>query len=1154
VRLSSRLLACALVLAVTRSGPAQTASIAATVPDDVVQRAIATLIDPPSPEDAQDAARTLARAGEQALLQVDAALEGASWYARAALVGAVAEMESPEANDLLVPAARDRSFAVREAAAVGLGKIGVRESVTLLLELGDPQREPVWRVRAAASTALRRAVLRGLLAPERAEPVLVAQLADADPDARRAALRAVVPLGLPGALPHVLAIFDDPESDTVDRALALAALRLYRDRPDAVLPALRRGLLETDEAEQAAAAGAALLDLGGAAVLADEQVAHAVLRQLGDAGAPALRAALGRLGPDAVPWLAESARALARRIAQRRVEHQGSPLELVVEALLEIRREEAFTFLRDVAVGPEAEVMAPATRRFALRKIQLLFAPRLAAELRTAFDSHAGDGVRRALLLAIEASGGDDLAQRLDAALAHEDGEARWAAVDLLKRRPDLSAGPVLVRLAADGATPARLREHALEALARRDPGAAADVARELAAHGHADVRQAAAELLARAGRESDAELVRERLAAEDGKDSRTPRPEAEENGAVTPSSPHIERNRRRRVRRALLSALQACLGEGSRDELLATLGDEEDAVLRETAARLLRPLARDADDVALLAALDAEENPSARRELLATLATLGGSERVRDRFEAMLASSGRRWDALMLLRSEDSRVRPRGLEKALDAREWNDEEREVALVLLERDGRTPPPERLIALAQEARSKALAVEALRLVAETAGERAGPLLAGLLDATDDPEKIALAVEQIGALRFRPAVPALVDILDAWRSPALRASLSSEPALEVYRRAAVALGRCGTTDAGDALARHLLDPEVARAVVPYSATGNGPFKPAGAPPVRAVRAVVSALSHLPPGELRRLIRERLDALAATGDDARLAEEYVDGIARYLRDPGAYNLPQRRRPTAALPLMEQVLRTAPRLSPLDVEMQRYVAEQLENEKRFDEAVAAHERATALADVEEAWRSPERRLAERGKHELLRALARHAAGDRDAATAVLDAIREPDPTSGALAYYQGYGRAKIGLPDGAAREALRQTVTVDEAHARAHLWLGWVTESLDGASASLGHYAEALRLDRKRVRDAGGRYLTHRRGKVHRWSSYPYWYARALARAGDDALAQDLLHEAIVRDDRMATQALSDPAFERWDELSDLVAWALDAIPDSE
>jgi len=1155
VRRASALIVSALLVAFLVGAP----PVGAKSAESAIDRAIAALLEPPSPEAAQDAARLVAGLGEAALPAVEQALAAASWHGRAALVAAVAEMDTPRVSDLLLRASRDPSFAVREAAVIGIGKIGNARAAQGLLPRGSSASESVWRVRSATAAALRRAVLRGVLDRGTAEPVLVAQLADPDPDARRAALRAVVPLGIESALPAVLAIYDDREADPTDRGLALYALRVYRDGRGDVLAALRRGLVESDDAEAAAEAGAALLDVGGAAQLADETVAHAILRQLGDSGAPTVRAALGRLGPEAVPWLRTQAHEVAARIARRRVEHRGSPLELIIEALLEIRREEAFLILRDLAVGPNAEVMAPDTREFALRKIQLRFAPRLANELRSAYDSNAGDGVRRELLLAIEASGGDDLAARLDSALAHADGQARWAALDLLKRRPDLPAGPVLAKLAGDEATPMMMRRQALETLARRAPEDAADIALSLLGHDHNDVRVLAAVLLARAARPTDVAVLMDRLESEGGADSRDGTRTVAEGAAVTPTSPDRLRTRRRRAVKAVLSALRECLGADARDRFMRVLHEEPDPDVRQAAARLLRGIVTVEDAAALLELHDAETAPEAQQALLATLVTLEGSPAVTARFEAMLAAPSRRLDALTLLRARNSRVRPSGLEEGLTSRFWSDEEREVALVLLERQGRPPGLELLTKLVREGHDQGLVSEALRLLAETGGARAGDLLVQLVADLEDDDKLALVIEQLGRERFEPAVPLLVGLADAWRPAALRATLSSESALDVYRRSVIALGRSRTEIAGRALARHLLDGVTAHAVHPYSVEGDGPFKRprgAGAPAVRVVRALVAALAHFDDGDCRRLITDRLDELAAEGGLLGLPEAYVDGIARYLRDPEAYELPARRRPAAALPLMRRVLATAPRLSKLDVEMQRFVAEQLENEKRFPAAVEAHRAAITLADIEEGWRSPERRLAERGKLELLLALGDAGAGRIDAAATRLAALRDSAPNDGALAYYQGYGRAKIGLADTVARDALQQTLTVDERHARAHLWLGWVDERLEDRPAALRHYAEALRLDRRRVTEAGGEYLTHRRGRVHRWSSYPYWYARALARAGDEGggLAYDLLHEAILRDDRSAAQALADPAFAGWADLDELVAYALGTIPDSD
>ncbi len=1128
-------------------------SLAADAPPGVAE-AIRTLGDPTSPEDAQDAARLLAAAGADALPAVREALARGSWFANAALVAAVGEMECDAAGPLLAGAAGDRSFAVREAAVRGLGKIGGPDDAPRILDLADARREPVWRVRSAAAEALRRAVLRGVLPRAAGEAALARLLLDSDPDTRRAALRACVPLGAADALPALLELYDDRSATPGDRALALAALRAYRERSELVLPALRRGLVESDDPAAAAAAGAALLDLGGAAELQAEETSRAVVRQLGDVGAPELRMALSRRGPDAIPWLTTQIEAVARRIAQRRVEHAESPLEVLVEALVEVRRDAAADVLRDLCVGPEAEVLPPATRRFALRKVQLLFAERFAADLRRAYDAPGGEGIRRELLLAIEASGGDDIAARLTAALEGDDASGRWAALELLRARPDLPTTPALRALAAAPATGETMRRYALEALVRRDPAGAADVARELLAHDDAAVRRVAAELLATAGRPEDADALAARLAAEDGVSAAARAAANDPDAAITPSSADSTADRRRRARRSLLTALRACDAARARAVLLDELRNEKDPLLRGNIVVLLRGAVRDEDGALLLAALAEESEPDTRGALLATLATLGGSEPVRTYFEKLVADPSQRGGALERLRVEDARVVPHGIEEGLDAPGWSDDERVAVLTVLAREKRVPPPEKLIEIALAPHARELTSEALRLVAATGGERAGPLLAGLLESIPDPERLAVAAEQLGRLRFEPAVPALAALLPRMRPAALAAASRSDPGVEAYRRCAVALGRCGTDEAGRALVAELLDPAVARAVSLYSVPADGPFHPRTAPAVAALRALVAGFAHLEEPRCTRLIHDALAERRAQPGAPVLPEEYLDGVVRYLRDPEAFALPARRRPASALPLAQLVLRTAPRLSPLDVDMQRFLAEEFEAERRYDEAVAAQRAAIALADVEEGWRTPERRLDERGKLTLLEALRDAGSAGRDAALARLAALRTPDPGNGNLAYLDGSGRARLGVRDEAAREALRLAVTVDEGHTRAHLWLGWVTEGIDGPPAALGPYAEALRLDRKSVLDSASEIRRDRNGAVHRWSTYPFWYARALARCGEGEEARSLLREAILRDDRAAGDALAESAFAGWPDLRDVVGAALAAVPDSD
>ncbi len=1126
---------------------------------EAARRAVRELRDPPTPDAAAEASRLLAGLGAPALPAVveglrEASLRDASWYARASLVSAIAEMDAPQATPLLLAAAGDPSFAVREAAVRGLGKTGAGVGVpAVLLQRIDPAVEDVWRVRASAATALRRAVLRGVAPRPAGEEALARALLDPDGDARRAALRAVGPLAAPAALPSLLALFRDRGTAPSDRAAVLSALRAYDEAHDELLPELRRGLLETDASELAGQAGATLLQLGGARELDDPEVSRMVVHHLGDAGAPFLRWALGELGPDAAPWLVEQIRELARRIASRRAEHQQTPIESLVEILYRVRVEDAFTVLRELSVGRNAAVLSPETRRFALRKVRTAFAPRLAEELRAAFDGPAGDGVRRELLSAIEASGGDDLAERLDAALVHDDAEARWVAVDLLKRRPELPAGKNLRALARNPEIRHALRREAVEALARRDADEAGRLAAGLLDATHADVQTWAIELVGRSEDPQHFDALLERLNAEasDEPELSTPPPDG---AAVTPTSTSSADRRRRTQKKALLTALRSVGGARARPTLIDTLRTDEDPTLRETAARLLRGIVDAADEGLLDELLRSEGEPKVRDTLLDVLVTLEGSDVARGVFSDMLADRRERMRALQRLRASTARVLPAGLEDALTDEAWNDEDRSLALLVLERHGRIPPPATLERLVRGARDKMLAEEALRLLADNESEEAAALLRGLVEGLDDPDKLAMAVGQLSGAGRPALVPVLIEILERWREPAFGAALASEPALQIYRNAAVGLGRCGAPEGGAVLLRHLLDARTSRALAPLSVTGNGPFQPATSPPVRAVRGLICGLAHLDDATCGRLLDAELESLRHDGRDLRLDEGYVDGIARYLRDPVAYRLPGRKRPGTALRLLQLVGRLAPRLSPLDVEAQGYVVGQLETEKRFDEALAAHTTLLDLRDVEEASRSRSRRLEERAKSDVLRARAASAAGRQDEALALLAEIRATDPGHGGLAYLHGYGLVKIGAGDATARASLEYAVTADERNPRPHLYLGWMVEQSEGAARALVHYERAAELDLRRRQEAGGAFNQHRRGMTHQKAFYFYYRARAMALAGDLEGAGERLLQSIVYDDRNAATARREPAFQAASDLEALLAEGLDAIPSSD
>jgi tetratricopeptide (TPR) repeat protein len=292
------------------------------------------------------------------------------------------------------------------------------------------------------------------------------------------------------------------------------------------------------------------------------------------------------------------------------------------------------------------------------------------------------------------------------------------------------------------------------------------------------------------------------------------------------------------------------------------------------------------------------------------------------------------------------------------------------------------------------------------------------------------------------------------------------------------------------------------------------------------VEVVRSLCSGLAWFDDDTLVRLLREALDALSRDGRDRALDEGYVDGVARYLRDPAAYGLPSRRRPRAAAVLRALVPRIAPRLSDLDADALAAVSEQAAADGLIVEAETAYRGALAVLDVEDALRTEARRAWERGKLSVLVAQRRAATGDAAAALAALAEVRAPDPESDELAYLHGYGLVKVGGAPAAARAALEFAHARNPRYAPAAFYLAFVVESSLGPQQALNHYEHAAALDRAHVANAGASNKDTRDGRLHPWSHYPYYYARALCRAGlhDEATAPLVL--AIRLDDRRCVQ----------------------------
>jgi hypothetical protein len=1174
-----RLLAPALLLALA-AGPARAEDAvpayelpagfeAPKLPDalDAAARdAVATILDPKSPDDEEDAVRILAGLGRGALPRVVGGLSGAGWYARAALLSAAAEMDAPDATPLLVAACRDPAFAVREAAVSGLGKTGDARGAAALAERAAPDTEPAWRVRAAAAAAVRRAVLRGTMDRAAGEAALVALLADPDEDVRRAALKEAAPVAAAAALPALLDIYGDAKTQSSDRTLALAALRAYRAPSPDLLDALRRGFLAGEDPAEAAEAGRALLAMRGAAALEDAEVSETVVHHLHESEYVPLREALARLGRPAAPWLRAQALDVATRLAAGRKVASDATFGEILDTLIQVDEPAGLGVVKELLSVGATVPFDRETRLAALRKAELVFAPRMGAELRELCDAKAGDDLRAELLRAIVASGGDDLAARLDAALASENRGVRSAALVLLDRRPDLDAGANL-RAMAHG-TRADMdpgeRFAAIETLSRRDLDSdradAAAIAAGLLDDPQAAMRDKAISVLSASHDRADFERLLARLGKEDGADVKPPKPPHGDTGpapAGTTPSEHISDASalRGRLIRALLLALTTSGGERARPVLLQLAEKDADPAVRKYAVGRLHGVASAADAPKLLELEAKEEDPDSRREILRTRATLGGSPVATARFDKLLADLRNRSDALALLAEPESSVVPASLAAGLAGTDWPDDDRRAALVVLDRAGRAPGDAALAALVARSRTLDLCDEAARVLASRRNPEAVHALVALLGTVEDTAKLAIVVKHLGARGAPEAEAPLLELFAKTRDRAFAAETSTDPAVDLYRFCAEATAEFGSEKTGAALVEHLFDPRLAHDVARRCVDADGQLRPAESAPVAIVQSLVVALARRDEATCRRLVRAHFDALAPSGRDLALPEAYAAVVARYLQTPLAYGppqlpLPARPRPAAAAVLWDLVTREAPRMSEFDLAALQAADEEFAQEGRYRDAAAALRAYSALADVEDASRSREDRLVEQCRIAARTAQALAAQGRGDDAIAIARKLREPDPTSGELAYRQGWCLARIGHADAEARDALLFALAQDDKDARIHFQLAWVAEQEKDLERALAAYEQAVTLDRKRVQERTGDDVAGGFARAVEAAAYPYWFARALKEAGESADARGWLVAAVALDDRLAGQARADAAFAGWAELEPALAEGLAKI----
>ncbi|WP_217207024.1 HEAT repeat domain-containing protein [Streptomyces sp. AC550_RSS872] len=376
--------------------------------------------------------------------------DGDTWR-RAAAAKGLGRVGRDEHAWVLVASADDRTPEVREAVAVGLGRLGVAEAGRVVLPALMDDEDPWVRRRAS-----RAAILLGLDCPAIVD-AHTRLLRDPDRHLRINALDGLEALGVPGHVPALVALLGDPDPAVWGRARVL----LYRLRDD---PAVRAEVVRTAEqgAGDARVRALELLPAQWTGRLHDALVAG-----LHDASAQVRSAVAARL------FDVEATRTRDALVEALEAEREASVAAALLRGLG--RRGEdrvagpATRWLGDAAAGPSAAyALGAAATRAAV------------GVLRTAVNDLALPGrTRAAVAKAIGQAGRWDAVWLLLPLLDDVDGEVRAGAVDGLDALVDDGlrpwerrsvAGALVAHLAADPTTVWKTH-NALIGLAEALPG-----------------------------------------------------------------------------------------------------------------------------------------------------------------------------------------------------------------------------------------------------------------------------------------------------------------------------------------------------------------------------------------------------------------------------------------------------------------------------------------------------------------------------------------------------------------------------------------------------------------------------------------------------------------------------------------------------------
>ncbi|MHC4922460.1 MAG: HEAT repeat domain-containing protein [Planctomycetota bacterium] len=1136
-----------------------------------ISASVEAVIRPSSPHAAREGWRTLAGIGSDAAPACVKALGSADWLGRALLVRALGSMGDARLEPLLVAAAEDRSWAVREAAALGIAQNdGPASAMALRPLLSDRS----WRVRQTALEATRRRLLLGTADRGTLREALTAIGADDDVDVRTDAWLALADLRHADSRDLLMDALQDtareiegepvetsrPERDTAFRLLQGLAggwpedkdvRDLLRDMgADPSHPLAGHALeawfrLAGDDALDDPRALAQLVDVYLSPHSSDPESRIAAERALTDAGHAGAEALLRVI---AVP---DRPRRMSLPFQRSDVRHV---LELVLRILGDDAPDRVDSLMRDKNVSFHVrQTVADLGWR--------TFPEPLGPAFREVYVRDEGHyGLQSHLLKGIAASGGDDVRGIVSTALLEAPLPVRRAAAEILKDAPHLRDRAVLLsslETESDGS----LLESVLGVLRDLSAEDAPKVLAPFVADDRVQVRLRAINALARARGEATVRLLLDHLEREDGRDARvgvpgpTPRPpavpddgtDAEKEEAARRVEKWLHENgtreeNRARVANSVVSSLRFAAGKAAATVLAALLVHEEPEV-RRTAAANIASLGDPAASPALVARIGVETERDARSAMLAALVSAGGPE-ADEALDRWLAGGDEelRTQILEALQSRHAKAWPEAaVLRAIEVRAPGSEERLQALFLLGRRRDREYTPLLLELLHGSASREERLQALSALGGSGDPAAVPALAALLPEEDpsllDSDAFLVAVsaaDALGQIRAKEAVEPLASLLDRTLERAV--STSTGPRASTHRQVALvtmrALGRCGGPRALDTLARAAFHRGFSRAAEagttdPRVKRHRGArWKPeVVAPVLKVAKGLVDALSRYQDRVLLAAVDRRLAEMAADASDHSLSEEWLAWMAaRFGHRPR--RPPYRPRWWTRMRLLEQVQANAPRDTEADREaswrLYQTASGVTGDVKKAAEHLADWRRLTMIHDPARAGR-------EREKNASLAAMLAAAAGE----TGTLD-----ESAVESMARALDEGRDDPDVASLAAELLLDKRLFLDRAEqfaliavrsdAAQPLYLRRLGEVRLARGDTAGAVAP-LRSAFEMVEVVPGGPLRPGSG----W--YRYWLGRALTILGEERAARHLILSAAKVNDVLLHWIIRDPILEK-------------------